>query len=403
MTQIKGKLLSDNSIDALKISDNAIENRHLLSATKKEILNYKLVRTYREINPITTSLASSDLISEAIYNALTIKKFHGNETTDGILTNNSAIDKCLIRKVTDHSVIFKDTYPVYGRCRKIENALSGTLTCDNTIIINGSGTLFLTELGVGNIIELPNGECRKVLAVNSDIELVIDLPTTEPTIGQSQKIELLVDYKFFNIAEQTYTFENTEIIDILVPEMVGIDNASYDFSTKYISWQVFGNASSSPGTTPSNLFVVDVKTIVTENVIPDLNAVPSDVDSVFMFVNGVHQRLNFDFFISGVAVSWNPTNAGFDLEPLMIVEFKYLSGTVLSFPSDQKTIITQNIIPDLDNFPLDENSVMMFISGVGQRINFDFVVSGKSVLWNENNAGFNLDPGMLIDFRYLFT
>ncbi|MBU1456972.1 MAG: hypothetical protein KKD01_19835, partial [Proteobacteria bacterium] len=194
-----------------------------------------------------------------------------------------------------------------------------------------------------------------------------------------------------------------EIIDILVPEMVGIDNASYDFSTKYISWQVFGNASSSPGTTPSNLFVVDVKTIVTENVIPDLNAVPSDVDSVFMFVNGVHQRLNFDFFISGVAVSWNPTNAGFDLEPLMIVEFKYLSGTVLSFPSDQKTIITQNIIPDLDNFPLDENSVMMFISGVGQRINFDFVVSGKSVLWNENNAGFNLDPGMLIDFRYLFT
>lgn len=69
----------------------------------------------------------------------------------------------------------------------------------------------------------------------------------------------------------------------------------------------------------------DPKTIVSQNTIPNLTFTPLDIDSVQMFVFGDLQS-DADFTINGGTpkqVAWNPSVAGYDIDPGDPVYFVY--------------------------------------------------------------------------------
>ena len=71
--------------------------------------------------------------------------------------------------------------------------------------------------------------------------------------------------------------------------------------------------------------IVEPKTIVTLNTIPNLNLPPVSNDKVFMAALGhaQEQGVGKDYVVSGQSVTWNQTIAGFNLDPGDVIIFVY--------------------------------------------------------------------------------
>lgn len=66
--------------------------------------------------------------------------------------------------------------PIFARLEVEEDELTGTITFNGTTGVAGSGTVFLTEVEAGDIIEDTGGNWNGVLSVGSDISLTLNEP-----------------------------------------------------------------------------------------------------------------------------------------------------------------------------------------------------------------------------------
>jgi hypothetical protein len=370
MTQLRGKLIADAEITSSKLADDAIQTNHVADNTKEDLLNYKLVRSYREILGFSMAPTSSSDISASLYDVHPEKKFRGSTSEEGVISGNSDIDECLIRISADHSVIFKETYPVYARTRLVDTVVSGTVLTDNTVNVSGSGTSFLSEVSVNDLLEFSNGDVRKVVFVNSDTELVIDMPTIIPTSGTATHLNLYIDYYYYNSSELVYDFTQWVTIDILVPEMVGTYNADVGFATEFIGWQVFGNTTSTGG--GGSLQKTELPVTSNNQTLFPIPYSP-DIDNIMVKYFSFHLDYGIDYTISGNTFDYIgtiPTEIG---EIFYIYDFSARSEdieTVLDVTANNQTSFS---IP----FTPDPNKIIVIYNNFHLERGVDFLVSGN--------------------------
>jgi hypothetical protein len=78
------------------------------------------------------------------------------------------------------------------------------------------------------------------------------------------------------------------------------------------------------------------------------------------------------------------------------------TGGVLKIVARQepKTIVTQDVIPDLLYMPRSPESVIMILAGVPQTYGIDFIVIGKGITWSFLNANVHVAVGDSVYFIY---
>jgi len=308
MTQLKGKLLADNTITGNKLSDILIEDRHLSDNAKDSVLNHQIARIYQKLT-FVNSLGTSDDLTPLVYDASLIKRFHGNENTEGIMSDDILYDKCLLRLSLTRLAFVYNNQSVYGRLRVIDTLLSGTISQDLTTLITGTNTFFTSELVLNDIILLPDNTYRKVISITDDTHLTLDTVSNTVSSGSANKINCLIDYKYFNNGENNYTFLNVQSIDILFPEGIGLDKVDYGFSTEYLSWNQISSASTAYTTYPQ------YEIVATENIMPELDYTPVGDSYVKVEINGFSAKYNDHFTFSGTTGTWKPgvINANYTL------------------------------------------------------------------------------------------
>ena len=83
---------------------------------------------------------------------------------------------------------------------------------------------------------------------------------------------------------------------------------------------------------------------------------------------------------------------------------EYVKGTwrdqsnFFKYTTQEMVIATQNIIPDLDYLPYDDETVVIYVGGVPQFFGDSFTVSGKSITWISTEL--DVDVGSTVFVRY---
>jgi hypothetical protein len=128
-----------------------------------------------------TSMNVSDSFSELSreFQPLLTLEPNANETTEGIVTAPGDTDRNVAYLIDETSGLRLETAtggPVYGRVAYTTAPLTGTLTFSLSLdTVNGVGTLFLTELQIGDLISAPDGKFYAVEAVANNTNLTISL------------------------------------------------------------------------------------------------------------------------------------------------------------------------------------------------------------------------------------
>jgi vacuolar-type H+-ATPase subunit F/Vma7 len=275
----------------------------------------------------------------------------------------SSYNRCQIR---DHASLdpIKDSSnrQVFGRQTNSSAAITGTclFTAASAAVV-GTDTLFVSELTVGDWIHR-NTENRtyKVLSITDDTHLALT-ENYEGTTGSASAFEDTVTLSFLVTEadgdEIAHTMES-ETIDVRIPESYNlytvpfmglatgdgwIDLASdvvtaHNHDDRYYTETEIGAATGTTGASLMGLDATDVvgttatevqtaleeiarkgryesKTIVTQDVIPDLTYTPRENASVVLFLGGVPQRNGTDYTVVAKAITWSYANSGIHVDP----------------------------------------------------------------------------------------
>lgn len=186
------------------------------------------------------SMNASDSFSEYSreFQPLITLEPNANETTEGIITAPGDIDRNVVYLIDETSGMRLETAtggPVYGRVAYTTSPLTGTLNFTQSLdSVTGVGTLFFSELQVGDLLLGPDGFFYAVEAIANNTNLTISLAYQGGSYSGYASLRRRFTVSFFSRttgAEAVYTLAQNTIIRPFFMGWFRLDRSIFDAST----------------------------------------------------------------------------------------------------------------------------------------------------------------------------
>jgi len=176
--QISSRVLQQPCVDSEHIVSGAVDGTHLSQDAKDTVLRSKYKALFNLVSSFTSSAAASDTVTNEIFSNAYTKTVGGGASKLGVI-DTTPYNRCPIREsASGESSKDATGKEVFGRLTSTVTALTGTLTFVNgNTAVTGSGTLFTTELAVGDYIRLDADDVfYKVASITDDLNLTLETP-----------------------------------------------------------------------------------------------------------------------------------------------------------------------------------------------------------------------------------
>ncbi len=364
--RLVGKFIEDNTIQAVKLTDNAIEARHMSTTAKVAVKQSKILLWADQINSFTTSSSQSDTVTDEVFSVAGTKKTGGGSSALGLVTTTPYNKGGLQDSDTKDHIKDTNGNQVYARLTATDTSKTGTATfTKNSTTVTGSGTLFTTELAPGDYIKLDsNGTVGKVQSITDDTTLTLASNYEgESGTGAFSAVVLTLSYYVFSSGSEVAHSMSGETIDFQVIEAFDLDNVPASAPLSNIG---FAEAVTAAHNHDDRYYT---ETELSDTGIVNVGAALIGVDSAAIAgANSVE--------VQGA-----------------------LEDIAHTHHNETKVITTQNVIPDLANPPKWPNEIDLYVGGLHQPKE-NYSVSGLTITWNAGVAGFNIDPGDQVEVSY---
>lgn len=370
---ITGSNLANSTIDSQHITSGSVDGAHLSTDAKTTVLASKILLGMTQTDNFATANATSDNFGTTLQAAVQSGALGGTESQVGVAFE-AASNRCKFwDSTTNNAIQDASGRDAYGRITDVIQALTGTTGWTNGLnTLTGVGTAFNTQLAANDLLIAPNGAIVRVASVTSDVAATLSAVYAGATIsGQSTTRHRVTISYYIDAAgtETAFTMPASTTVDVQFPE--------------------FFTLSSLPA-----------RTLVNNG------ATWLDVGSA----GADHNHDSRYFTETELGAITAPTGAsriGLDVTSIVGASSTTVQGALQQIALrpvyESKTIITQNTVPDLTYTPRVVSSVVMIYQGLAQEYgaSYDYTVAGKVVTWNSVNAGFNLDIGDRVWFKYM--
>jgi hypothetical protein len=163
---------------------------------------------------------------------------NASETAEGVITAPGDTDRNVVYLIDETSGLRLETStggPVYGRVAFTTAPLTGSLTFSQSLdTVNGVGTLFLTELQIGDLILAPDTKFYAVEAIATNTNLTLTLAYQGTTLPGFPSTRRRFTTSFFSRttgAEVAYVLAQNTIIRPFFTGWFKLNRSIYDAST----------------------------------------------------------------------------------------------------------------------------------------------------------------------------